>query len=93
MKYEYVLKIFSMEDLKKEGIVVDQHNNIVYACRSAGECEIHDVGTEQIENMSRLLNEMGNEGWELVQFSFHQSGVVSFWKRSLGKGTRKNKKS
>ncbi len=88
MKYEYVLKIFSMEDLKKEGVVVDQRNNIVYACRPDGACEVHDVGAEQLDNMSRLLNKMGNEGWELIQFSFHQSGVVSFWKRPLRKRTK-----
>jgi len=92
MKYEYILKIFSMEDLKKEGVVVDQRNNIVYACRPDGECEMHDVGAEQLDNMSRLLNKMGDEGWELVQFSFHQSGVVSFWKRSLRKGAKNKQK-
>jgi hypothetical protein len=29
---------------------------------------------------------MGEEGWELVQLVFHQSGIVSFWKRSIEKG-------
>lgn len=81
MKYEYNVKIFSMHDLKEKGIVVDSKNNIVYACRSDGECEIHDVKMEQLDNLSTLLNEIGMAGWELVQLVFHQSGIVTFWKR------------
>ena len=83
MKFEYSVKIFSMQDLQEKGIVVDSQNNIVYACRVDGECEIHDVKLEQLDNLSTTLNELGTEGWELVQISFHQSGIVSFWKRAV----------
>ncbi len=83
MKYEYTVKIFSMQDLKEKGIVVDSENNIVYACRADGACEVHDVKLEQIENLSQALNEMGSAGWELIQLTFHESGIVSFWKRLL----------
>jgi hypothetical protein len=31
MKYEYTVRIFSMEELRKENIVVDPQKNIVYA--------------------------------------------------------------
>jgi len=70
-----------MEDLKRENIVVDAEKNIVYACRPEGECEIHDVGMEQLENLSQIFNKMGSEGWELVQLFFRPLGIVSFWKR------------
>jgi hypothetical protein len=86
MKYEYTVKIFSMQDLKEKGIVIDPHNNIIYACRPDGECEVHDVGVEQLDNLSGLFNEMGEDEWELIQLFFHPSGVVSFWKRLLKKG-------
>lgn len=89
MKFEYKVKIFSMQDLKDKGIVIDSHNNIVYACRSDGACEIHNVKMEQLDNLSAVLNILGEEGWELVQLVFHQSGIVSFWKRSL-KGKKRN---
>lgn len=88
MKFEYIVKIFSMQDLEDKGIVLDSENNIVYACRTDGACEIHDVKMEQLDNLSLLLNIMGEEDWELVQLVFHQSGIVSFWKRPL----KKNKK-
>ena len=41
----------------------------------------HPYGHGKVENLSALFNEMGEEGWELVQLFFHQSGIVSFWKR------------
>ena len=62
MKFEYKVKIFSMKDLKEKGIVVDSENNIVYACRTDGACEIHDVKMEQLDNLSSVLNVMGEEG-------------------------------
>ena len=58
MKYEYSVKVFSMEELKMEGVVVDPQKNIVYACRPDGECEAHDM-TEQLENLSEIFNRMG----------------------------------
>jgi len=80
-KYEYTVRIYSMEELKQSGVDVEEENSIVYACRPGGECEVHDVGAEQLENLSGLLNTMGASGWELVELVFHQSGIVSFWKR------------
>jgi len=88
MKYEYTIKIFSMEDLNKEGVVIGTENNIVYACRPDGECEVHDVGVEQLDNLSRLFGEMGEEGWEMVQLFFRPLGIVSFWKRPLNEGDK-----
>jgi hypothetical protein len=83
MKFEYLVKIFSMEDLSKEGVVIDPENNIVYACRPDGECEVHKVGTEQLDNLSGLFNKMGEEEWEMVQLFFRPLGIVSFWKKPL----------
>lgn len=64
---------------------MDSQNSIVYACRPDGACEVHDVTLEQLDNLSKTLNEMGEERWELIQLVFHQSGIVSFWKRALDK--------
>ena len=55
----------------------------MYACRPDGECEIHQMGVEQLDNLSGILNEMGSEGWELIELFFHQSGIVTFWKRAI----------
>ncbi len=83
MKYEYTVKIFSMEDLSNEGVVIDPENNIVYACRPDGECEVHNVGEEQLQSLSKLFNKMGEEQWEMVQLFFRPLGIVSFWKKPV----------
>ncbi|MBA4418694.1 MAG: hypothetical protein C0392_12420 [Syntrophus sp. (in: bacteria)] len=83
MKYEHTIKIFSLEDLERKGIVTHPHKNIVFACRPEGTCEVHDIGLEQMENLSVLFNEMGNKSWELVQLVFHESGIISFWRRGI----------
>ena len=81
MKYEYTVRIYSMDNLRDAGIDIEEENSIVYACRPDGACEIHKVGIEQLDNLSGILNEMGNEGWELVELFFHRSGIMTFWKR------------
>lgn len=81
MTYEYRVKIFSMHELKNHGVVVDPEKNIVYACRPDGACEVHDVAMDQTEILGELFNDMGKEGWELVQLVFRPLGIVSFWKR------------
>lgn len=83
MKFEYTIKIYSLDKLRDAGIDIEEENNIVYACRPNGECEIHEVGIEQLDNLSGILNDMGNEGWELIELFFHQSGIVTFWKRAV----------
>ncbi len=83
MKFEYTIRTYSMDQLRDAGVDIDEENNIVYACRSDGECEIHAVGIEQLNNLSGMLNEMGSESWELVELFFHHSGIVTFWKRAV----------
>ncbi len=80
-KFEYTVRIYSMEELKRSGVDIEGKNSIIYACRPGGECEVHDVGAEQLDSLSDLLNGMGASGWELVELVFHQSGILSFWKR------------
>jgi len=80
-KFEHTIKIYSLAELKKRGVDIEKENNLIYACRPDGECEVHEVGVEQLDNLSALLDEMGILGWELVQLVFHQSGIVTFWKR------------
>ena len=83
VEWEYKVRVFSTEDLRKEGIVVDPQKNIVYACKPDGGCEVHNVSLDQIERLTTTFNAMGKSGWELVQLFFHASGIVSFWKRRL----------
>jgi hypothetical protein len=83
MEFEYTIKMYSMEQLTEKGIIVDPGKNIVYACGQNGACEVRDVSAEQAAQLSSLFNEMGKEGWELLQLVFRPSGIVSYWKRNL----------
>jgi hypothetical protein len=83
MKFEYTIKLYSMDELKNAGIDMEEENNIVYACRTDGACEIHEVQIEQLDNLSGILNDMGSEGWELIELVFHHSGIITFWKKAI----------
>jgi hypothetical protein len=84
--FEYKVTAHSIEELREKGVVVDPKINIVFACRSDGSCAVKDLAQEHMEKLARLFNEVGQEGWELVQLVFHSSGIVGFWKRRSREG-------
>ena len=56
-------------------------SSIVYFCSEKGECQYDQVNTDQLKKLEETLNREGKEGWELVQLSFGDDGVVAFWKK------------
>jgi hypothetical protein len=54
---------------------------IVYFCSPEGACSLEAVPADQIGKIEGLLNEGGQQGWELVQTMFGKDGVLVFWKR------------
>jgi len=36
-----------------------------------------------VEAIVHILNEKGQQGWELVQIAFRQSDFISIWRREL----------
>jgi hypothetical protein len=83
MKYEYTIEFLSLEPTPPTGDVSDEAPSTVYACGETGECAIRDFRGEQTEYLQGFMNEMGSEGWELVQVLFNRHGAVSFWKRAV----------
>ena len=61
----------------------DQFMHVVYFCSEAGVCSLDQIPGDQINMLAALLNERGEEGWELIQVSFGKGGVLAFWKRRL----------
>jgi len=41
---------------------------------------------DQTTTLVKILNERGEQGWELVQVSFGKDGVMAFWKRKVKEG-------
>lgn len=56
---------------------------IAYFCTDKGECDIDQLPADQISVLGEILNERGSRGWELVQISFGNDGVLAFWKRAI----------
>ena len=56
-----------------------------FSCDHQGECALHDTVAEgAIGAMEKLFGQEGEEGWELVQFEYHQRQVLCVWKRARG---------
>lgn len=52
-------------------------------CDDEGACYF-DAGPNPLtEAIERLLNEMGEQGWELVQLAFRPGQMIGFWKQPL----------
>jgi len=61
---------------------------VIYFCTESGECTLDEVPGDQTDMLTDILNEQGEQGWELVQVSFGKEGVMAFWKRKI-KGKEK----
>jgi len=61
----------------------DEFRELAFVCTNTGECEQKRIPADQLRLLAEMLNEEGQAGWELVQLSFGESGLVAFWKREL----------
>lgn len=62
----------------------DAFSRIVFFCSAQGACSVEQVPDEDGAKLKQLLNERGQQGWELVQLSFGRDGAVGLWKRRQG---------
>ena len=61
----------------------DTFKQVVYFCTDTGECTLDQVPRDQTATLAEILNERGQQGWELVQVSFGKDGAMAFWKRRM----------
>ena len=61
----------------------DQFSQLTYFCTAQGECELNELPLDQMQTMKGVLNEMGAQGWELVQLFFGKDGIVALWKKEV----------
>ena len=61
----------------------ESFTELVYYCTETGECSLDKIPHGQTEVLQSILNSEGENGWELVQVSFGQGGVLAFWKKEL----------
>ncbi|MBU2547343.1 MAG: hypothetical protein KKB20_02935 [Proteobacteria bacterium] len=70
-KFEYEITTHMAEEFKK----------VAFYCSAAGDCNLEDVPSSQIEVLAAWMNERGLAGWELVQMAFSKDGMLAVWKR------------
>jgi len=60
-----------------------EFNQLVYFCTDQGECSLEQVPSNQTETLKDLLNNRGEQGWELIQLFFGKDGIVALWKKAV----------
>ena len=58
-----------------------RENKMRIFCSEKGECSVEEVGPSDSQLVIDVLNERGENGWELVQVLFGRDGFICFWKR------------
>lgn len=62
---------------------IEQFKEFAFFCSEDGHCSLGEIPGDQVEKLMDILNEMGRNGWELVQIISRPSGIVALWKRSI----------
>lgn len=52
-------------------------------CDDAGACYFDAGPNPYTEAIEQLLNQVGDEGWELVQVTFRPDQLIGFWKQPV----------
>jgi hypothetical protein len=60
-----------------------EFKQLVYFCTDQGECSLEQVPYNQTDVLKGLLNDRGEQGWELIQLFFGKDGIVAFWKKDI----------
>ncbi|HUS70085.1 MAG TPA: hypothetical protein VM075_04820 [Anaerolineae bacterium] len=55
---------------------------VVY-CDTEGQCFFDEAPNPYVDSIVHILNEKGDQGWELVQVTFRQSDFICIWRREL----------
>jgi hypothetical protein len=72
-QFEYEITRHSAEAFKE----------VVYFCSEDAHCSLEQVPSDQVKRIEGVLNERGQQGWELTHVSFGKGGILAFWKRVI----------
>lgn len=61
----------------------ESFTELIYYCTEKGECTLDQIPQAETEILQDILNSEGEDGWELIQVSFGDKGVIAFWKREV----------
>jgi len=55
---------------------------VVY-CDTEGQCFLDQAPNPYVEAIVHILNEKGQQGWDLVQITFRETDFICIWRREL----------
>ncbi len=59
---------------------VETFRQVAFFCTQEGECSLEELPSDQVKVLQAVLNERGQQGWELVDISFGKDGLLAIWK-------------
>ncbi|MGD2179334.1 MAG: DUF4177 domain-containing protein [Anaerolineae bacterium] len=79
--WHYKVTVHEPEDiLENLSQTVDEVPPTIY-CDDEGACYFDRGPNPFTQAIEHLLNEIGGEGWELVQIMFRPNQMIGFWKQ------------
>jgi hypothetical protein len=75
-KWEYQITLHELPPQSKEEGIIE--------CDQAGQCFVHDAFQGGVGWLEDLFRAKGREGWELVQFGYHNRELLCIWKKRIG---------
>ncbi len=60
-----------------------EFKQLAYFCSDRGECNVDQLPADQLTILQDVLNSRGSLGWELIQLSFGEDGIIAFWKKEI----------
>jgi len=79
--WRYRITVHATDDVLRElSEPVEEAPRMMY-CDDEGACYFDDGPNPLTQAIERLLNQVGEEGWELVQVMFRPEQMIGFWKQ------------
>jgi len=80
MSYKHTITVHKREEiLRRVGLAVTPPP-VVY-CDTAGACFFDQASNPYVQAIIAILDEMGQEGWQLVQVQPRAQDLICFWRR------------
>jgi hypothetical protein len=86
-RWEYQITAHPVEEVLKVreelGHPPDPEGPRVIYCDTEGSCFFDEAPNPYVEAIVHILNERGEQGWELVQIAFREADFICIWRREL----------
>ncbi|OGO04860.1 MAG: hypothetical protein A2Y73_08260 [Chloroflexi bacterium RBG_13_56_8] len=79
-RWEHSITVHTVGELLSKVSPVEEER-VIYCDASAGSCFFDEAPNPYLEAMVGTLDELGQEGWELVQGVLREEEMICFWRR------------